>query len=95
MLRAHRQRRCLSQVQLAKLAGVSQAHVARLEGRGGKVPSLSILNALAAALSLTAEERAELILHFADRQGAAVAPEVGTADTEQMLPVNGDEVEAA
>ena len=94
-LRQFRTSRGLTGAELAKRAGITRGYVHHLESGVRLTPGLVTLNALCEALSLTAEERAELILHFADRQGAAVAPEVGTADTEQMLPVNGDEVEAA
>lgn len=88
MLKPMRQAAGLTQTQLAAAAGISQSYLARLELGRCRSPGLAALNALCEALSLTPEERTELILHFADRQGAAVAPGEGTAGTGQMLPAD-------
>jgi transcriptional regulator with XRE-family HTH domain len=52
MLKAHRQRKGLTQVQLAKKARVSQAYVASLESGEKKNPSITALLRLAKALGV-------------------------------------------
>jgi transcriptional regulator with XRE-family HTH domain len=93
MLRSLRKRASLTQADLAVAIGRSQTYVSLLEQDRPVNVTLGTLNSLAFALGLSPFERAELILHFADRQGAAVAPEGPTSGPAQMLPalVAGEE----
>jgi transcriptional regulator with XRE-family HTH domain len=56
MLKAHRQQKGLTQVQLAKKARVSQAYVASLESGEKKNPSIAALQRLAKALGVPVTE---------------------------------------
>ncbi len=56
MLKAKREEKGLTQVQLAKKARVSQAYVASLESGGKKNPSIATLQRLAKALGVPVTE---------------------------------------
>jgi transcriptional regulator with XRE-family HTH domain len=56
MLKAKREDRGLTQIDLAKLAKVSQAYVASLEAGSKKNPSLAVLQRLAKALGVPVTE---------------------------------------
>jgi transcriptional regulator with XRE-family HTH domain len=82
----------MTRARLACLAGISHQYIAALETAARTQPSLVVLNALCDALSLTADERVELILSFVQAQPPAPTAVVadggapaGTPDTEQMF----------
>jgi len=72
MLRAFRERSGLSRAALASLAGISHQYIAALEVGSRREPALRILNALADAMSLSGDERAQLVLSFALPPSAVV-----------------------
>ncbi|MBL8616368.1 MAG: helix-turn-helix transcriptional regulator [Deltaproteobacteria bacterium] len=95
MLRDLRKRVGLTQTALAVRTGMSQSYLAALESGRRRSPGFATLNALCDALSLTADERVELILSFAQAQPPAPTAVVadggapaGTPDTEQMFQVS-------
>lgn len=95
LLRAHRQRLRLTQALLAQRVGRTQAYISSLESGRHRSPGFATLNALCDALSLTADERVELILSFAQAQPPAPTAVVadggapaGTSDTEQMFQIS-------
>ena len=80
LLRTHRQRRGLTQAQLAKKVGRTQAYISILEAGPPANVTVGLLNALADALELSEAERAEFILSFALRPvggGGAGEPTAG------------------
>jgi transcriptional regulator with XRE-family HTH domain len=68
MLRAARERAGMGQRETARRAGVSQGHLWLLEA-GQRVPSAIVAEDLAAALTLTAEEREQLRAAAVDDAG--------------------------
>ena len=59
MLREFREAKGLTQVEVAKKAGVTQPYIAKLESGDKKNPSLAILKRLAKALGVPVEELVE------------------------------------
>jgi transcriptional regulator with XRE-family HTH domain len=93
-LRQYRLDRGMSRADLARRAAITRGYVHHLEAGFRRRPSLNVLNALCDALSLTPDERVELILSFAQAQPPAPTAVVadggapaGTPDTEQMFQV--------
>ncbi len=56
MLKAHREKKGMTQVQLAKRAKVTQSYVAQLEAGVKKNPSLATLMRIAKALGVSIEQ---------------------------------------